>query len=197
MSDLKDLINKLNEIPHNLEKGVEDGLRAAGVRVAARAKEKIGDYQPSSKGYPAWKSLKPQSVRSKFLSKSKSFHINEYGQVRINITGAGRKHLKKYGRKSNTFYGAEDQFQASGTRDDAPLSDTGILKKAITTDDTDISKGVILVGVSGVPYAAAHEFGYAKNNIPPRPYLRPSVHECKEDIEKDIKEAIAKAIRLG
>lgn len=196
MSDLKDLINKLSEISNNLEKGFEDGLRVAGTRVAGKAKEKLGNYQPSVGGYPAWKSLKPQSVRRKFLSKSKNFHINEYGQVRINITRAGRKHLAKYGRKSNTFYGAQDQFQASGTSDDSPLVDTGILKKSITTDDSGVSRGHMYIGTSGVPQAAAQEFGSPKKNIPPRPYLRPSVYECKEEIENDIKEAIANSIRL-
>ena len=40
-------------------------------------------------------------------------------------------------------------------------------------------------------YGAAHEYGSAKRNIPPRPYLRPSVVENKEQIAEDIKNGIA------
>ena len=40
-------------------------------------------------------------------------------------------------------------------------------------------------------YGAVHEYGSAKRNIPPRPYLRPSVVENKEQIAEDIKNGIA------
>lgn len=67
----------------------------------------------------------------------------------------------------------------------------------------DVSKGIVYIGVAGgsggkgsspAKYASAHEFGSAKKNIPPRPYLRPSIFENKEQIEEDIKKAIADAM---
>lgn len=194
MSDFKDLIRGLNKLPQAIQEGCEEGLKKAGITVIETAKEKLGEYQPSVGGYPAWAKLKPKSIRAKFLSKSKSFHVNENNQVRINITNAGKKFLTKYGTNAKVF-GAGKQFQASGTSDDSPLVDTGNLRAAITTDDSDVSKGNIYIGVSGVPYGASHEFGDSSRNIPPRPYLRPSVVENKEEIEQQLKESISNGFR--
>lgn len=203
MNGFGNLIGAVNGIQKAIEKGIEDGLKLAGAHVVGTAKEKLGEYQPASGEYAAWATLKPESIRRKFLSKSKSFHVNGNGRVRINITNSGKKYLKKYGRNAKVF-GAGKQFQSSGTGDDSPLVDTGDLRAAIRMDATDVSKGNVYVGVGGggsggkgsspAKYAAAHEFGFAKKNLPPRPYLRPSIYENKEQIEEDIKKAIADAI---
>lgn len=194
MSDFIKLVHALEKIPQAIQESCEDGLKKAGVAVVKTAKGKLGEYQPSIGEYPAWVKLKPKSIRAKFLSKSKSFHINESNQVRINITNAGKKFLTKYGTNAKTF-SAGKQFQASGTSDDSPLVDTGHLRAAITTDDSDVARGQIYIGVSGVPYAASHEFGDSSRNIPQRPYLRPSVVENKEEIEQQLKQSLADGIR--
>lgn len=200
MSDIRNLIQAVDNIQKAIEQGCEDGLRAAGVQVAGTAKEKFGQYQPAVGEYPAWAPLKPESIRQKFLSNSKKFHISDSGKVRINMKRAGQKYLEKYGRNAKVF-GAGKQFQTSGTSDDGPLVATGHLRAAIRTDDSDVSNGYIYIGVAGkggkssvADYAVAHEFGSAKQNIPPRPYLRPSVVENKDVIEEEIKRAIAQAI---
>lgn len=200
MSDIRNLIQAVDNMQKAIEQGCEDGLRAAGAQVVGTAKGKFGQYQPAVGEYPAWSALQPESIRRKFLSKKRAFHITENGRVKINLTSAGKKHLKMYGRNAKVF-GGDRQFQASGTGDDSPLVDTGHLRAAIRTDDSDVSNGYIYIGVAGkggkssvADYAAAHEFGSAKQNIPPRPYLRPSVVENKDVIEEEIKRAIAHAI---
>lgn len=202
MDDISKLLNGVNGVQKAIEKGCENGLKAAGIRVVGTAKKKQGEYQPASGEYNSWATLKPESIRRKYLSKSKSFRINENGKIRINLTNSGKKFLNKYGRNAKIF-GAGKQFQSSGTSDDSPLVDTGHLRAAITMDTSDVSRGYIWVGVgkgrskkgkSPGTYAAAHEFGSARKNIPPRPYLRPSFYENKEGIEEDIKKAIAEAM---
>ena len=210
MSDFERLIKTITNIEEVIQKGAQNGLKQAGARIMGTAKSKLGIYQPSVGEYPAWKVLSPQSVRAKFLSKSAAFHINGNGQVRINITNSGKRFLNQYGRNAKVF-GGEKQFQSSGTGDDSPLVDTGALRRAITMDTKEIEKGNVYIGVSRgkngekkqnknrknkkpsdiATYGAAHEYGSAKRNIPPRPYLRPSVVENKEQIAEDIKNGIA------
>lgn len=194
MSDFRNLIKVFHQLYQEIQDGCEEGLKKSGIMVVETAKEKLGEYQPSIGEYPAWAKLKPKSIRAKFLSKSKSFHIDEKNQVRINITNAGKKFLSKYGTNAKIF-GAGKQFQASGTSDDSPLVDTGHMRTAITTDDSDAAKGIVYIGLSGVPYGEVHEFGDSSKNIPPRPYLRPSVVENKAEIEQQIKESITNGFR--
>ncbi len=213
MSDFEKLIKAITNIEEAIQQGAQNGLKQAGIRVMGTAKAKLGTYQPSVGEYPAWKVLSPQSIRAKFLSKSAAFHINGNGQVRINITNSGKQFLKKYGRNAKVF-GGEKQFQSSGTGDDSPLVDTGALRQAITMDKSQITQGNVYIGVAKgkngekkqnkkrknkkpsdiATYGAAQEYGSAKNNIPPRPYLRPSVVENKEEIAEDIKNGIAEML---
>ncbi len=210
MSDFEKLIKAITNIEEAIQQGAQNGLKQAGIRVMGTAKAKLGTYQPSVGEYPAWKVLSPQSIRAKFLSKEAAFHINGNGQVRINITNSGKQFLKKYGRNAKVF-GGEKQFQSSGTADDSPLVDTGALRQAITMDKSQITQGNVYIGVAKgkngekkqnkkrknkktsdiATYGAAQEYGSAKRNIPPRPYLRPSVVENKEEIAEDIKNGIA------
>lgn len=171
MSDFERFIKTITNIEEVIQKGAQNGLKQAGARIMGTAKSKLGTYQPSVGEYPAWQTLKPQTVKRKYLS--------ENG----NIKKSGKKYLKKYG-----------SFEPSGTSDDSPLVSTGHLSQAITTDDSEIEKGNIYIGVAEghtAIYGAAHEYGSAKRNIPPRPYLRPSVIENKEQIAEDIKNGIA------
>ena len=213
MSDFEKLIKAITNIEEAIQQGAQNGLKQAGIRVMGTAKAKLGTYQPSVGEYPAWKVLSPQSIRAKFLSKEAAFHINGNGQVRINITNSGKQFLKKYGRNAKVF-GGEKQFQSSGTGDDSPLVDTGALRQAITIDKSQITQGNVYIGVAKgkngekkqnkkrknkkpsdvATYGAAQEYGSAKNNIPPRPYLRPSVVENKEEIAEDIKNGIAEML---
>ena len=107
-----------------------------------------------------------------------------------------KEYFKKYG-----------SFEPSGTADDSPLVNTGHLRAAITTDESQITQGNIYIGVvkgkaskkgkkasAIATYGAAQEYGSAKRNIPPRPYLRPSVVENKEEIAEDIKNGIAEML---
>ena len=169
----------LTSIEEVIQQGAQNGLKQAGMRVMGTAKAKLGTYQPSVGEYPAWQTLKPQTVKRKYLS--------EKG----NVKKSGKEYLKKYG-----------SFEPSGTADDSPLVDTGALRQAITIDKSQITKGKNGKKKQNkkrknkkpsdiATYGAAQEYGSAKNNIPPRPYLRPSVVENKEEIAEDIKNGIA------
>ena len=188
MSDFEKLIKAITNIEEVIQQGAQNGLKQAGIRVMGTAKAKLGTYQPSVGEYPAWQTLKPQTVKRKYLS--------EKG----NVKKSGKEYLKKYG-----------SFEPSGTADDSPLVDTGALRQAITIDKSQITQGNVYIGVAKgkngekkqnkkrknkkpsdiATYGAAQEYGSAKNNIPPRPYLRPSVVENKEEIAEDIKNGIA------
>lgn len=188
MSDFEKLIKTITGIEDVILQGAQDGLKQAGARVMGTAKAKLGTYQPSVGEYPAWQTLKPQTVKRKYLS--------EKG----NVKKSGKEYLKKYG-----------SFEPSGTGDDSPLVDTSLLRKLITTDESQIAQGNIYIGVAKgkngekkqnkkrknkkpsdvATYGAVQEYGSAKRNIPPRPYLRPSVVENKEEIAEDIKNGIA------
>lgn len=181
----------MQKLKKAMQEGGEDGLRIAGLRVKAAAQKKLGHYQPG------WAKLKPESIRQKHLSRTKDFYINEKGQVRIKFKDEEKtkKFLDQYGRNAKVF-GGERQFQASGTSADGPLIDTGLLRESITTDESELSNGVNYVGTSqGVKkYAAAHEFGSTKRKIPPRPYLRPALEENREEVIKDIRQAVIDAL---
>ena len=188
MSDFEKLIKTIISIEEVIQQGAQNGLKQAGIRVMGTAKVKLGTYQPSVGEYPAWQTLKPQTVKRKYLS--------EKG----NVKKSGKEYLKKYG-----------SFEPSSTADDSPLVDTGALRQAITIDKSQITQGNVYIGVAKgkngekkqnkkrknkkpsdiATYGAAQEYGSAKNNIPPRPYLRPSVVENKEEIAEDIKNGIA------
>ena len=181
MSDFEKLIKAITNIEEVIQQGAQNGLKQAGIRVMGTAKAKLGTYQPSVGEYPAWQTLKPQTVKRKYTTK------------KGNIKKSGKEYFKKYG-----------SLQPSGTADDSPLVNTGHLRAAITTDESQITQGNIYIGVvkgkaskkgkkasAIATYGAAQEYGSAKRNIPPRPYLRPSVVENKEEIAEDIKNGIA------
>lgn len=174
MSDFKKLINTITSIEEAIQEGAQNGLKTAGLRVAATAKEKLGTYQPSVGEYPAWQTLKPETVKRKYTTK------------KGNVKKSGKEYLKKYG-----------SFAPSGTADDSPLVGHSELRKAITTDNSQIEQGNVFIGVAEgnvATYGAVQEYGSAKRNIPPRPYLRPSVVENKEQIAEEIKNGIAETI---
>ena len=174
MSDFNRLVGSVLGIENAIKEGAENGLKQAGARVMGAAKQKLGTYQPSIGEYPAWKVLSPQSIKAKFMSNSGSGKIKK----------SGKEYLKRYGA-----------FRASGSADDSPLVDTGALRQAITMDTAEVSDGKVYIGKAKTSdvatYGAAHEYGSARRNIPPRPYLRPAVVENKEQIAEDIKNGIA------
>lgn len=189
MADFSDILRALNDIPQAVNNAADKGLSDAALLVVKAAKEKLGVYQPAVGEYPAWQKLKPESVRRKYLSKSGSYRVANGRR----LTRAGQRYLREHGS-----WGA-------GGNADAPLVDTGHLRQAITTDLSHISEGVAYVGVaSGTAerrgsapgnYAAAHEFGYAAKNVPPRPFLRPAVYENQEVIKEMIAEALRDGVR--
>lgn len=76
-----------------------------------------------------------------------------------------------------------------------PLIDTGRLRNSITHK---VEGDRALVGIFGgevLVYAAVHEFGSPKKNIPERSYLRKTFDEQKEQIEKLIDAEIEKVLR--
>ena len=167
MSDFERLIKTITSIEEVIQQGAQNGLKQAGARVMGTAKAKLGTYQPSVGEYPAWQTLKPQTVKRKYLS--------EKG----NVKKSGKEYLKKYG-----------SFEPSGTGDDGPLVGTSLLRKLITTEESQLAQGNVYIGVAEknvATYGAAQEYGSAKRNIPPRP----SVVENKEEIAEDIKNGIA------
>lgn len=80
-------------------------------------------------------------------------------------------------------------------RSSKPLIDTGRLRNSITHK---IEENAALVGIFGgevVVYAAVHEFGSPKRNIPERSYLRKTFDEQKEEIERLINAEIEKVLK--
>lgn len=76
-----------------------------------------------------------------------------------------------------------------------PLIDTGRLRDSITHK---VEGDKALVGIFGgevLVYAAVHEFGSPKRNIPERSYLRKTFDEQKEQIEELIDAEIEKVLR--
>ena len=76
-----------------------------------------------------------------------------------------------------------------------PLIDTGRLSNSITHK---VEGDKALVGIFGgevLIYAAVHEFGSPKKNIPQRSYLRLGFDKNKEEIEKLIDAEIEKVLR--
>jgi len=85
-------------------------------------------------------------------------------------------------------------------RDDAVIKapyKTGNLKRSIHTETIEKSdtRVVVMVGTD-VEYAAPQEFG-TSTGVPAHPYLRPSLDENKEKVPKEIKEALAEALRAA
>jgi len=75
-----------------------------------------------------------------------------------------------------------------------PLIDTGKLRNSITHK---VEGDAVLVGVFAEDvcvYAAVHEFGSPKKNIPQRSYLRKTFDEQKEEIERLIDNKVKAAI---
>ncbi len=182
MAGFDELFRALRSIPNQVDAASKRGLKRGAAIVAGKAKSKLGTYQSGFGPYPAWAKLRPETVRRKHMS------------VKGGLTRAGKKYLKKHGS-----WGA-------GGNDDSPLVNTGLLRQAITTDDSQLnSNGVMYVGVAagkdgkgkGSPgdYAAAHEFGYAPKNIPPRPFLRPALHESQEAIKDAVAKELQKELR--
>lgn len=76
-----------------------------------------------------------------------------------------------------------------------PLIDTGRLRNSITHK---VEGDKALVGIFGgevLVYAAVHEFGSPKKNIPERSFLRLGFDKNKEEIERLIDAEIEKVLR--
>lgn len=76
-----------------------------------------------------------------------------------------------------------------------PLIDTGRLRNSITHK---IEEDKALVGVFGeevVVYAAVHEFGAPRKNIPQRSYLRKTFDEQKDQLEKLVIAEVEKVLK--
>lgn len=65
MSDFKLISDKLEKANSYIEKELESALKSVGEKIVETAKGKIGQYQPSIDKYPAWKKLKPETVKRK------------------------------------------------------------------------------------------------------------------------------------
>jgi phage gpG-like protein len=183
LSNFADLFKALQDIPDAMNRAQRKAMKRSAAIVMGVAKAKLGTYQSASGAFISWAKLKPETVRRKHLSKTGSGKLSR----------AGKAYIKKHGS-----WGA-------GGNDDSPLSQMGHLRQAITTDFSDISRGVAYVGVAagsnaegkGSPsdYAAAHEFGYAPKNLPARPYLRPALEESKVNIREEAAKAITEELR--
>jgi|Deesub1362B_J571_1020462.scaffolds.fasta_scaffold00499_29 phage gpG-like protein len=76
-----------------------------------------------------------------------------------------------------------------------PLIDTGKLRTSITHK---VEEDKALIGIfsgEALNYAAVHEFGSPKRNIPERSYLRKTFDEKRNEIEKLIDAEIEKVLR--
>lgn len=187
MADFDDILRALQSIPGGVERATRRGLRRGAAIVLKRVKGKLGTYQPASGGYPAWAKLKPETVKAK--------HTSQSGKNKGKLTRTGKKYLQEHG-----------SWGAGGNSDSPLVGVSGHLRQAITADDSELEgKGVMYVGVAagsneqgkGSPgdYAAVQEFGYAPKKIPPRPYLRPALHESREEIKEEVAKALADELR--
>ena len=76
-----------------------------------------------------------------------------------------------------------------------PLIDTGKLRASITHKVEDDKALVGIFSGEALNYAAVHEFGAPRKNIPERSYLRKTFDEKKDEIERLIDAEIEKVIR--
>jgi phage gpG-like protein len=84
-------------------------------------------------------------------------------------------------------------FQRGAVQKDILTSRTGNLRGSITTSRASNRDALAYKIGTPVVYAPVHEFGSAKKNIRPRPFLRPSI-ENQENINK-ITQMINKTIQ--
>lgn len=76
-----------------------------------------------------------------------------------------------------------------------PLIDTGRLRNSVTHKVEDNRAIVGLFAQDVIVYAAVHEFGSPKQNIPERSYLRKTFDEKKDEIEKIILKEVEKVLK--
>jgi len=76
-----------------------------------------------------------------------------------------------------------------------PLIDTGKLRASITHKVEDDKALVGIFSGEALNYAAVHEFGAPRKNIPERSFLRKTFDEKKDEIERLIDAEIEKVIR--
>ena len=96
------------------------------------------------------------------------------------------------GDKTGRTYG-NHQASAPG---EYPATDTGFLVNHIVADDSakELGDGVIYVAVqSEAPYSEALEFGTRK--MAPRPFMRPSLDNKKDEVVRDVQQALDAALR--
>lgn len=107
------------------------------------------------------------------------------------------RNLKKLGDKLSDGMEAAVKAGALLVQNDAKVKApylTGNLHRSIHSETTEKSdeKVVIQVGTD-VIYAAPQEFG--TDTIPAHPYLRPALDENKDNVPKEIGEALADVVR--
>lgn len=73
-----------------------------------------------------------------------------------------------------------------------PNADTHVLARNIEATSTG---PLTAEASSNAPYAAAQEFGSAKQNLPERPYMRPATKRARPKAEQRIVDAVNKVIR--
>lgn len=96
------------------------------------------------------------------------------------------------GDKTGRIYG-DHQASAPG---EYPATDTGFLVNHIIADDSakDLGHGLLYVAVqSEAPYSEALEFGTRK--MAPRSFMRPSLDSKKDDVVRDVQQALNAALR--
>jgi phage virion morphogenesis protein len=84
-------------------------------------------------------------------------------QIRRRIDASIRQNFREEGRPEK--WKKSIRAKATGGK---TLSDTNVLRNSIRTD---IGKRQQIISGTGVVYAAVHQFGYSKKNIPARPFL--------------------------
>ncbi len=70
---------------------------------------------------------------------------------------------------------------------DPPATDTGHLVANISTRVKADGDDVVGEVISSAAYSKALEYGYAPNNLEPRPFMRPALMENKQKIESIIR----------
>lgn len=165
IKSLDELIIKFKVADKAVYAELKKAIARGTAKVHATAIAKFGHYQPPIGPFPAWKLLSIRTVTEK-----QNRGMDDPSPL-IGAYGAHRYQPANRTTKRNGY--------PTHLRNSILMKVTG------------------LTGIVGTnnPLAPHHEFGAPRKHIPPRPFLRPALFQEEDFIRKEIKNAIAKAMK--
>jgi len=114
--------------------------------------------------------------------------------------GEVMRNLEKVGKRFSDVLEPATKSGALIVRNDAADKApylTGDLKKSLHIETTEKTETrVIVIAGTDLEYAAPQEFG-TSTGVPAHPYLRPALDENADKVKKEIREALADALRAA